>query len=323
MPGENNILDLVRSSCKMVADKSLFVRINRDRLGTYVSRLDLKENELPLPDPSCHFLGHGNDTVAYFLTLDAINFGSGYFPDIRKRNGMSGYFTVASYLNEYFKAHGSFSAEQLTRITADTCVEIFRQSPACQSSVELMRLFAEALNTLGEYLISDFNGSFADLVYSAGFSAERLVRLLIKMPFFNDSSKYYGENVMFFKRAQIAAADLHLSFKGRGPGRFDDINDLTIFADNLVPHVLRLDGVLEYDGTLLSRIETGKEIPQGSQEEIEIRACAVHAVELMVDEFKRNGKNVNSMLLDQYLWNRGQLPEFKSHPRHRTRTVFY
>jgi hypothetical protein len=87
--------------------------------------------------------------------------------------------------------------------------------------------------------------------------------------------------------------------------------------------VLRLDGVLGYDAELLSRIEREVEIAAGSQEEIEIRACAVHACELLVDELRRLGQNVNPMKLDQFLWNRGQLPEFKIHPRHRTRTVFY
>ncbi|MEZ5167114.1 MAG: hypothetical protein R2695_11730 [Acidimicrobiales bacterium] len=35
------------------------------------------------------------------LSLDAINFGSGYFPYLRKRPGMSGYHTVASSLRTW------------------------------------------------------------------------------------------------------------------------------------------------------------------------------------------------------------------------------
>ena len=55
-----------------------------------------------------------------------------------------------------------------------------------------------------------------------------------------------------------------------------------MFADNLVPHVLRLDGVLWFDPELVARIERGELIEHGSPEEVEIRACAVHAVELLV-----------------------------------------
>ena len=35
------------------------------------------------------------------LVLDSINFGSGWFPTLRKRPGMSGYFTVASSLDRF------------------------------------------------------------------------------------------------------------------------------------------------------------------------------------------------------------------------------
>ena len=50
----------------------------------------------------------------------------------------------------------------------------------------------------------------------------------------------------YYERAQLAAADLSLAFDGRGLGRFDDLQNLTIFADNLVPHVLRVDNILIY-----------------------------------------------------------------------------
>ncbi len=318
-----NLLQQVRSSCRAVADQAAYVHVNRDRIRSYAEWLPIDESAQPSPDPSFHYLGHGDDTVAYFVTLNAINFGSGYFPCLRKRNGMSGYFTIASFLNDYFKESGPFSASQLTEITAADCVRIFCQDGAGSSAYELMQLFASTLNDLGNYLLNSFNGSFVNLVDSAAFSAERLVKQLIHLPFFDDVASYKGLKVKFFKRAQITAADLFLAFGGRGRGRFDDIDRLTIFADNLVPHVLRLDGVLRYDDELISRIEKEDEIPAGAPEEIEIRACAVHACELLIEELKRLGKNINSMQLDQFLWNRGQLPEFKSLPRHRTRTVFY
>jgi len=62
----------------------------------------------------------------------------------------------------------------------------------------------------------------------------------------------------------------------------------------------------------------------GSAEEVEIRACAVHAVELMRAALGRLGKNVTSMGLDYVLWNRGQERHYKTvKPRHRARTVYY
>ena len=60
-----------------------------------------------------------------------------------------------------------------------------------------------------------------------------------------------------------------------------------MFADNLVPHVLRLDGILRFDPELVARIDREELIEHGSAEEVEIRACAVHAVELLVAAVRR------------------------------------
>lgn len=129
--------------------------------------------------------------------------------------------------------------------------------------------------------------------------------------------------VPFHKRAQLTAIDLYIAFAGEGAGRFDDMDRLTICADNLVPHVLRLDGILRYREELAARVDSGELLPAGSQEEVEIRACAVHAAERIVDALRHRGEKVNAMMLDNLLWHRGQEPFYRARPRHRTRTVFY
>jgi hypothetical protein len=197
------------------------------------------------------------------------------------------------------------------------------QDPGNPVAMELMDLYAQALGELGRYLLNHFGGSFGALIDSAEASAERLVALLARMPFFNDVSRYGALSVPLFKRAQLTAADLELAFGGVDWGRFTDGDQLTIFADNLVPHVLHIDGLLEYDSNLAARIEREELIPSGSPEEVEIRACGLHAVELLVAELKRQGQAVTARGLDYLLWNRGQEPHYKARPRHRTRSVYY
>ena len=48
------------------------------------------------------------------------------------------------------------------------------------------------------------------------------------------------------KRAQIAVSDLNLAFGGERWGDFQDVDQCTVFADNVLPNVLRVDGVLRY-----------------------------------------------------------------------------
>ena len=317
------LLKQVRAGCKAVAERAAHIQINYDLIPAYAESLPLESAIQPEHDSESHYLGQNEDTAAFFLTLDSINFGSGYFPHLHKRPAMSGYFTVASCLNDRFKKKGPFSALELTRLTPEDCRQIFEQDSDSKPIGELMRLFAKALNDLGWYVQQDFNGSFTELIEAAGASAERLMQLLIRMPYFYDVQLYDQIEVPFYKRAQLAAADLSLAFDGQGLGRFDDLQNLTIFADNLVPHVLRVDNILLYTEALISRIDAEKLIPAGSAEEIEIRACALHAVELLKNAIGASGHKMTSMGLDFLLWNRGQQPVYKSIPRHRSRTVFY
>jgi hypothetical protein len=317
------IFDRIRNTCAQVAGQATLVRIAYDRIPAYAASLPAAKAVNPQLDPACHYLGRHKDTLSFLLFLDTINFGSGYFPHLRKRPGKSGYFTIASSLHDHYVQNGPLAAEQLAAVTVDRCIRIFGQDPANKIIAELMQHFSAALNDLGRYLLEDFNGSFTGLVESAASSAGRLVQLLGNRPYFNDVAPYHQLAVPFFKRAQIFAADLSLAFQGQGWGQFYDLDQLTIFADNLVPHVLRMDGILRYEESLLAQINSETLIPAGSPGEVEIRAAAVHAVELIKKSFCEAGRYVTAPQLDNFLWNRGQQPFYKAAPRHRTRTVYY
>ncbi len=317
-----NLFDQIRSACAKVAGLAGYVRIDEDRLPAYARSLEIGRDS-PSLDPDAHFMGQEEETLAYFLTLDSINFGSGYFPHLVKPEGRSGYFTIAAALKRRFKSQGPLSAAELAGITTGDCAEMLEQPADSGPREELMGLFGLALNMLGLLLDDRFDGSFVNMVEEAGRSAEKLAGILSTMPFFNDVSRYRGLEVPFYKRAQITAADLGMAFHGKGFGEFADLGMLTIFADNLVPHVLKIDGVLRFDPDLDGRIGRGELIASGSEEEVEIRACALHAVELMAAHLRSCGSEVDSAAIDSLLWNRGQGREYKARPRHRTRCVYY
>jgi hypothetical protein len=327
MEGEQvpmSIFDEIRDGCRQVAEKAARGRIDQARLAPYAHDFPIAEIGAATLDPATHYLGHGKDTLAFILALDAINFGSGYFPHIRKRPGHSGYFTMAAGLNDWFQAEGAPGAPRLAKLTQGDCARIFGQDLGNPPAAELMGLFAKALNDLGALLLARFDGDAVNLVESAEHKAERLVAALRVMPFFDDVEIWHGHKVPFMKRAQLTAADLGLAFGNDGWGRFDDLDRLTIFADNLVPHVLRVDGVLTYDLDLAARIDREDPLEVGSIEEIEIRAAALHAVELLKQHLHAAGhRRITSMALDYLLWNRGQDARYKAIPRHRARGVFY
>lgn len=319
------LLEGVRRACAEVSRRARRVRIDADRLPSYAEELIelARRSSPPSLDPETHHLGHGTETVAFFLLLDAVNFGSGWFPHLRKPPGRSGYFTIAGALAERVRERGVPPPEELARIDAEACAVLFGQEAAPEPVAELMGLFARAWNDLGSWLLRRFEGDWEGPIEAAGGSAERLAELLTEMACFRDVARYGDLEVPFYKRAQITPADLHHAFGGTGPGHFHDLDRLTIFADNLVPHVLRVDGAVRYESSLADRIDAGEPIPAGSPEEVEIRASAVHAVELLVAEATSRGHEMNAMTLDHLLWNRGQGRRYKSRPRHRARTVYY
>ncbi len=82
--------------------------------------------------------------AAHWLTLDAVNFGSGWFPTLRKRAGRSGYRTIAAGITE----HGPWTAQQLTKIGPPELARVLGQD----AGHELMALFARSLRDLGTHV---------------------------------------------------------------------------------------------------------------------------------------------------------------------------
>jgi hypothetical protein len=329
---EAPVLHEVRAACRRVASEALLVDIDDGAVADLARRLDAELNgdRAPgaLPDPWAVDPEAGTDEqrAGLALILATINFGSGYHPHVRKRPGCSGATTMATALREW-AATEALTARRLTAVTAAEAHERFGQPPDGAGEPggrdELMRLFAGALAELGAFVLDHHGGSFLHLVASADGRAAGLVATLGRLASFGDVAEHRGRPVPLYKRAQLAVADLDRAFAGRAPARFADLDDLTAFADNLVPHVLRIEGVLRYDGALAARIDAGRLLAPGSVGEVEIRAVGVHAVERLRAALGERGTVVRSSDLDARLWRRGGAARFKAVPRHRTRTVFY
>ncbi|RKQ87769.1 putative queuosine salvage protein [Solirubrobacter pauli] len=292
----SSLTDEIREKAARVARKATRVRIEEDAIEAYA-------RDLPAQSPPAPELADADDEAraAFSLQLNAINFGSGWFPTLNKPDGLSGFRTVEAGL----RRHGPYAIEELRRVTPAEIAATLGQAP----DHELMALFARALRELGERVGDSFLG------FARGGDTTAIADELASWPTWYDISPYDGEAIPFFKRAQIAAADLALAGLTDPAG----LDRLTLFADNLVPHVLRIDGVLAFDAELVARIDAGTPIEHDSPEEVEIRAVALHAVERLV---AAHG-GTTATAVDHALWHRGAAPEYKAHPRHRSRTTAY
>jgi hypothetical protein len=284
------IPESVRRHCAEVARTARWVRIDPEATTVTAGVAGL--------DPEQHFLeGDPAQVARYVLVLDAVNFGSGWFPTLRHGSTTA----MTERLTAHARRHdGPWTAPELRAMTAGGIASVLEEDP----SHPLMEHYAEGLRQLGAFL---GDRSALDVIDAARGSAARLARALAEgMPYLADHG--------FFKRAQITANDLVLA----GVADFADVDDLTVFADNLLPHVLRLDGILVLHEDLEARIDRGELLEPGGEMEHELRACAVHACELLA---RRLG--VAPRVLDNWLWNRGLEPPYADRPAHLTRTVFY
>jgi hypothetical protein len=283
--------DEVRRHCAEVARTARSVRIDLDAptATTGVAGLNAEQ----------HFLEGSPEQVArYVLVLDTITFGSGWFPTLRHGSTHA----MTERLTAFVRGRGGASwwGPELGAVSAADVAAVLDEDAAHP----LMALYADGLAQLGAFAAGR---DALELIATAGGSAARFAAQLAEgMAFFDDTG--------YFKRAQITANDLVLA----GVATFDDIDELTVFADNFLPHVLRLDGVLVLDEALAARIDRGDLLETGSAEERELRACAVHACEGLA---RRLG--VPPRLLDNWLWNRGCEPGYLARPAHLARTVFY
>jgi hypothetical protein len=305
----SSVPERVRAAVAWVADRAKFVEIDHALIPAYAAGL---RRGAANAVPASELVEADRESKAAFaVCLNAINFGSGWWPTIRKRPGHSGYATIAAGVTEMFSSRGPWTVDELTAMDAETIAAVVDQDP----SHPLMSQFAASLRNVGTHLLVDHGGSFEAVVDAAAGSTVALTDLIANWDAFADTSVYEGMLIPFYKRAQLAAADLVRS----SAAELTDLDRLTAFADNLLPQVLRVDRVLQLDPGLTSRIEDGELLEHGSPEEVELRACAVHAVELL----SRAAPELSPVEIDAALWLRGGGLHYKLRPRPRCRNTAY
>lgn len=275
----------------------------------------------------CHFFDGTEETVHWIFVLDVLNHC--FWPDIGKPawtvtyagSPWSGYWGLAAGLKRAQEAGMPLTSSSfLAGVSEETLRHIF-------SGDGEIPLFEERLFNLreaGRVLQSQWQGDFVHVLASAEGDAARAVRNIVDaFPSFRDETLYKDETVYFWKRAQICVADIHAAFEGKEWGQLSRTEELTAFADYKLPQVLRELGIISYHPELARRVDAMELLEPGGEEEVEIRAMTVWAVEAFKEAFRTQGSVVTSAWVDHWLWQLGQEDRFRKRPYHRCRTIFY
>jgi hypothetical protein len=263
----------------------------------------------------------------YLLALEALNFS---FWDDEPRWRVpyrgarhDGYWALAAALHRALTVDALplWDARFLAGMTRSQLDSILRGEGR---PVPLAELRLAHLREAGQVLQARWNGEFANLVAACGGEAMRLVRTIVaEFPSFRDEARWEGSVVRFYKRAQIAVADLARLLPAHPLGRLTGLERLTAFADYKLPQVLRAEGILVCSGALARKLDGGIELPAGSAEEVAIRAATIWGCEWLARALSaRRGSPVMAMEVDYLLWSAGQR-ESGLPPYHRTRTPYY
>lgn len=318
------MINPVRTTTAFVLENSKDVKINKDKIKEIASLLKKEKKSLFEWTAEMHFKSKNQQTMLDYLILaDAMNF---CFWNTKERwninykgKKINGYFALSLALKDFFEKNPKkANLDYFSKIPFFEFKKIFQGGKNLYFLRDRWKLAKQA----SQKIIKKYENS-ESFVNSAGKSAEKLVFKIAKeLPGFNDTAKFKGKKIYFLKRAQILVCDIWGALKGRGAGKFKDMDYLTCFADYKVPQILNLLGIIEYSEDLQKKIEKRTLIPAGSRQEIEIRSATVQAVELLRNEFKKTGKALPAFKIDWILWNKTQ--EIKmDNPYHLTKTIFY
>lgn len=263
--------------------------------------------------------------LMFLLVVNSISFS--YFGNPKwtviyhnKEISSGAFGLIVSIGRAYEKGIPILDANFLSNISREDLRDILKANV----EIPLFEERRKILRELGLTIVSKFNGNFSNLIKMANNDSLILVKLLIRyFPYLKDTADYHGKKIYFNKRAQLLVSDIYQIFKGKNYGKLKNIEFLTACADYKLPQVLRKIGILEYSKRLQEKIDNKRIILKNSEEEVEIRANVIWAVEFIKERLKKKFPNILSIYINDFLWLFGVNIPPSDKPYHLTRTISY
>jgi len=317
----------ILGSIKPIVEKARSVSINREKLEKAGVRiLEKFGGGLDIEELGFRTTGSEEKVVQLSFVEDVLNFC--FWPDKNKpkwtvewpKSGAASggwYGLVACFERGLAEGASILDAGYLASISADDARHFLRGVGDIE--IPLFRERIENLREAGKVLAEKFGGQFINAVESSDYDAVKIARLVIEnFSSFRDISHLDGQEIKFFKRAQICPKDLSYVLAAHGK-KIKNLDQLTAYADYKLPQMLRMFGILEYEDTLSDKVDNLIELPHDSREEIEIRSASIWAVELL----RRHLRTLSAGEIDNTLWLISQGVQGVAKPYHRTRTIYY
>ena len=317
----------VRSSARFISEQARFVNIDDRAVDHVVWKIASHQFATPTSLEMHPFKSRSPEEIAMWcFVLDSVNFCFWADPgemrwsvSNQRREQVDGYWALVAALLRGVKEVPLLDPTWLSTISSKDTHQLFRG----KGEIPLIDQRQLALQELGQSLLRSKKSAWEVVQNSKGDVIEFIDTVLSLFPLFRDESTYQDRQVGLYKRAQILCQDLSLEFSLVGIRPFTNLQSLTAFADYKLPQLFRDEGVFQYNPSLSEKIDATREFTAGSSEEVEIRGCTIHVVELIRDRLSGRGVDVTSADLDNVLWTEAVKRGQSMKPYHRVRTTNY
>lgn len=308
-----NLVDRLNYSYKFVFDNSENVRINYSKIDEMIDQIRNSSVNYWLDSNPYGLMDMDVESIVNFLFIyhaigDYCFWGDPKWEIQTDLGTMDGSYAIMYLILNRFKSNNNFE------MSPDEFKELLKGNVT-------IPLFEDRYSNLDEMnnLLKRSGKSFYELIKDLNVDSQLFEFIVSNLDYFKDVSTYDGEEVLFYKRAQLLTSDiLHVREKKE---QIDvDYSHLIGCADYKIPQVMRCYGMLGFSDSLADRVDSKVEIEEGSKEEVEIRANTLKVIDYIYETLDRK---YSRMDINDFIWLLGQDKSKMTKPYHRTLTKHY
>ena len=308
-----NSIDKLNISYKKVCDKSQSVRINYNKIDEMIEQIKkssvanwLDSNPYGLMDMDVKSII--NYLLIYHTIGDYCFWGDPKWEIQTSLGTIDGSYAIMYLMLNRFKINNNF----------EMSIDEFKEFLKGNITIPLLEDRYSNLVEMNDFLKK--NGkSFYELIKDLNIDSQLFEYIVSNLNYFKDVSTYEGEEILFYKRAQLLTSDI-LHVREKKEKIEVDYSHLIGCADYKIPQVMRCYGMLEFSDSLASKVDNKVELEEGNKEEVEIRANTLKVIEYIYEKLDRK---YSRMDINDFIWLLGQDKSKMTKPYHRTLTKHY
>ncbi len=308
-----NLINKLNYSYKFVCDNSENVGINYNKIDEMIDQIRNSSVTYWLDSNPYGLMDMDVESIVNFLFIyhaigDYCFWGDPKWEIQTDLGTMDGSYAIMYLILNKFKANNNF----------EMSIDEFKKLLKGNVTIPL---FEDRYHNLVEMnnLLKRSGKSFYNLIIDLNIDNQLFEFIVSNLDYFKDVSTYDGEEILFYKRAQLLTSDiLHVREKKE---QIDvDYSHLIGCADYKIPQVMRCYGMLEFSDSLADRVDNKVELEEGSKEEVEIRANTLKVIDYIYEKLDRK---YSRMDINDFIWLLGQDKSKMTKPYHRTLTKRY